>query len=210
MRSTPTRLPTLLLGAALVVGSVLVAAPAQAHDSVVSSTPAAGATVAELPAAFSVSMNDNVLDIAGDGSGSGIQVTDAAGRYFGDGCITVTGPTVSMPATLGGAGVYRMVWQLVSSDGHPTNGEFSFSWAPAEGVETVTGSATPPVCGADVVEETPEPTEESTPEPSATAEVPLEQPNSFGDALLWGGLALLAVVLAVGSALLVTRKRTQQ
>lgn len=207
---TAHRLPAVVLGAAIIVGSVLLAGPAQAHDYVVASTPAEGAVVSEPPSEFSVTMNENVLDIAGDGSGSGIQVTDAAGRYYGDGCVTVAGATVSMPATLGDAGAYRLVWQLVSSDGHPTNGEFSFTWDPAAGVETVEGSATPPVCGEEVGEEV----TAETPEPTATAEapvdVPADEPAGSADWLVWGGIALGVTALAVASALLLTRRRPKE
>jgi len=211
---TAHRLPAVVLGAAIVVGSVLVAAPAQAHDSVIASTPAADAVVTELPEVFSVTMNENVLDLSGDGSTAFIQVTDAVGRYYGDGCVTIAGPTVSMPATLGDPGTYRVVWQLTSSDGHPTDEEFSFAWDPAVGVETVAGSATPPVCGVDSGEEAVDETTDPSAAPSATAEAPVdepaEQPAGNADWLVWGGIALGVTALAVASALLLTRRRKQE
>ena len=116
-------LAVVTLGATVAVGAVLgFAAPAQAHDALVSSNPAQGAVLTALPAEFSITMNQTLVDL-GTGTGSGtnfdIQVTDAAGRFYGDGCISLVDDTMSMPASLGAAGQYTMIWQIVSADSHP-------------------------------------------------------------------------------------------
>ncbi|MGV8969069.1 MAG: copper resistance CopC family protein [Microbacteriaceae bacterium] len=139
---------------------------ASAHDYLVSSNPADGSTQTTLPESFSVTSSANLLDLAGDGSASGILVTDSAGLYYGNGCPNVDGPTLSTPASLGEAGEYSFTWQVVSSDGHPTSGQLSFTWAPEDGVELSAGSPTQPVCGETeitplVTQETMEPTPES-------------------------------------------------
>src|SRR5690606_22460371 len=56
------------------------AAPASAHTQLVGSTPAEGETLAELPAEFSVTMNERVLDDAGL-SAFALRVRDADGLY---------------------------------------------------------------------------------------------------------------------------------
>ena len=147
-----TRTTPALLGAALIVASVFAfATPAVAHDGLVTSTPTAGETLTALPDAFSVTMNDDLLDLEGEGSGFGLLVRDAAGRYYGDGCVTVDGPTLSASAVIGEPGEYTVIWQVVSSDGHPTSDEFTFTWAPQGDVEAAAGSAQAGDCNGQYV-----------------------------------------------------------
>jgi methionine-rich copper-binding protein CopC len=190
------------VGALCAGALLLVAAPASAHSQLVSSTPAADETVTTLPPQFSVTMNEDLLDLAGDGTGFGIQVTDAAGRFYGDGCVTIAGPTLTMGASLGGPGSYRLVYQVVSDDGHPVSAEFAFTWT---GEATGPGSDTPPVCGQAVTTFPAMPTAGPTPEPtpsptqSATAEpgggVPPAVPIALGiiGVLALGGVIALAI-----------------
>lgn len=159
-----------LVGGLVVLG----AAPAFAHSYLVASTPAADSVVTDLPTEFSVTANEPLLDLAGDASGFAIQVVDAAGRFYGDGCLTVSGSTLSMGATLGEPGDYRLYWQVVSADGHPVSGDFGFSWAPDDPSLTTEGVGAPPVCGQTAPESTPTATAgpQVSPEPTpvATAE----------------------------------------
>ncbi len=57
--------------------ALAVATPAQAHNYLVASTPAAGSTISEVPESFSVTTNEALLDLSGDGSGFAIEVTDS-------------------------------------------------------------------------------------------------------------------------------------
>jgi len=137
-----TRTTAALLGAALVTASIFAfAMPAAAHDGLVESTPTAGKTLTALPAAFSVTMNEDLLDLEGEGSGFGLLVRDVDGLYYGDGCVTVDGPTMSAGAVIGEPGEYTVIWQVVSSDGHPISDEFTFTWAPEGEFEATTGAA---------------------------------------------------------------------
>lgn len=182
------------LAAVAVAGAVLLAAatPAQAHNYLVGSTPAEGSTIAELPEAFSVTTNGPLLDLDGDGSGFAIEVTDADGRYYGDGCVTVRDATLSMGASLGEPGDYTLFWQLVSEDGHTVSGSFGFTWA---GAATAAGAASPPDCGGTAVRE---PVSTATPSPRADA--------SLVD-VLWIGGAILAVLVAGTITVLIVSRR---
>jgi methionine-rich copper-binding protein CopC len=171
-----------------------VAAPASAHNYLVSSSPEVGSTIAEVPAQFSVTTNDDLLQIGDDTKGFGILVTDAAGRYYGDGCIAVDGPTVSMPASLGEPGDYTLTWQVVSADGHSVSDSFPFTWT---GAATSAGSTSVPDCNGT--------REVGTPAPQAGA--------SGGTAVdvttvAWIGGAVLAVLIAVGVTLVLVRPRS--
>ena len=216
--TTITRRPLAIvaLGATLAAGAVLgFAAPASAHDVLVSSTPAQGDVLTTLPEAFSVTMNETLSDFVGDGTGFAIQVTDDSGRFYGDGCISLVDATMSMPATLGEAGQYTMIWQLISADSHPVSssstgyGPIVFTWQPPTGTTPSAGSAAAPVCGQ--AEPTPEPTmttqaEDPVATPSATPTAVAEAPVSDDTStLLWLGGAALAVVVAIVATLLIVR-----
>lgn len=138
---------------ALLLGSgaaVLAAAPALGHSVVVDSTPAEGEVLAELPEQFSVTANEPMLVLQGQG-GFALFVQDEDGRYYGDGCVSIDAETMSTTAPeLGAAGDYALVWQFVSADGHTVSGEIPFEWAPSASGTVADGSTSLPSCGAEV------------------------------------------------------------
>lgn len=137
---------TAAVSAALVLG---LASPAAAHDYVVDSTPSDGATITELPDAWTVTANNPLLTLEGNDGAFAIVVTDTEGLYYGDGCVEVSGATMTAPAVLGEPGAYEMTFQYVSSDGHTLSETYGFTYAP-EGEEQVTeGSTAAPECGGD-------------------------------------------------------------
>lgn len=200
------------------------AAPAQAHDVVVASTPAQGETLTVLPAAFSLTLNETLAVQEGTEGNFGIQITDAAGLFYGDGCLSFVDATMSTDAYLGAPGAYTMVWQFASSDGHVVSSNtsgyapISFTWQPAADAVATVGSATAPVCGVTEVS-TADPSADPTPEPTmSTQETPAETPSPSATAtaeasdeststLLWIGGAGLAVVAAVVVTLLLVRPK---
>jgi len=140
-----------LVAGVLGVGAagLLVLAPvssASAHDYVVSSTPAEGSTqTAELTEA-SITFNDVILDLSGTGSSNVLEVTDASGRHFEDGCSATGGATLSTGVALGAAGDYTMTYQAVSADGHTVSASLPFTWAPPAGASAAEGTAARPAC----------------------------------------------------------------
>ena len=185
------------IGTAVALGLLavlLTASPASAHNYLVSSTPEPGETLTELPEQFSVTTNEALLDLGGDGSGFGIEIIDAAGLYYGDGCVTVDGPSVSTAPAIGEAGTYRLVYQVVSADGHTVSDEFTFDWAPGAGFAASAGSATPGDCDGLYARG-----DGSEAKPDA-ASVDLST-------VLWIGGAMLAVGIAVVVTLLVLRPK---
>ena len=217
MRASTPRLASALAVTALVAASILTTAPAaQAHNYLVGSNPSPDSVITEVPGAFSVTTNEALLDLSGSGSGFAIQVTDAAGLYYGDGCGVVDGGTYSSGATLGEAGTYRFLWQVISADGHTVSEEFTFTFEPSADAVTSEGSTSAPVCGESVAEPTEEPTTEPTAvpdEPSATeTATPISAPEtSAADPLPWvlgGGVALLAAAAVIAFALLGRRSTT--
>jgi len=195
------------LSAATVAGLLLlVAAPASAHNYLVASTPAEGSTLTQLPDEFSVTTNDTLLDLAGDGGGFAIQISDSDGGYYGDGCFTIRDATLSTVAALGEAGNYRMLWQLVSADGHTVSGEINFDWQPTGDQVLSEPLSAPPACGGGSLDEAP---------PAATAP-PVEsvEGRSFGvdsgTVILIGAATALVLVAGVAIFLIsVNRKKSE-
>jgi hypothetical protein len=110
------------------------ATPALAHNVLVGSTPAAGASVATGPSEVRLNFDApvqygaNYLTVIGP-DGNHWEKTDNA---------TVTGNSVSTAvAPLGPVGVYQVGYRIISADGHPVSGEVSFTL-------TAAGTGTPP------------------------------------------------------------------
>lgn len=105
----------------LAVAALLAAAaPAQAHDQLIDS--AIEQSDSGEATALRLSFNNNVLEM-----GTEMMVTDAAGGDATNGDPKVSGRDVTLPlnAPLPN-GSYNAVWRVVSSDGHPIEGSFSF------------------------------------------------------------------------------------
>ncbi|MDI2097805.1 copper resistance CopC family protein [Ruicaihuangia caeni] len=125
---------------------LLAAGPAAAHSTVVDSTPSEGEVLTTLPDQFSVTADEELLDLGGEGNGFAMVVQDAEGLYYGDGCATISGDTMTAPALLGEPGEYTLTYQLVSGDGHPLSGVIGFEWAPDGDFEASAGSQTAGAC----------------------------------------------------------------
>ena len=154
--------------AALVLGGALIpAGPASAHDRLVGSTPAADATVTAEPGTIALDFSEDLLSLDAQNSGFAIQVVNASGGTFHeDGCVTVDGTTATSRIALGTAGTYQVTWRAVSSDSHPIDGTYSFTYAP-EGDTTGTPAVlAAPACGdawaGSAATATPEPDPEGT------------------------------------------------
>lgn len=197
MHITARRFPVapFALAASLIAALLMLASPlsASAHDSLQSSSPAADTTVETLPAELTLTFSAELID--GEGA-TEVVVTDPAGASVTAGAAVTAGTTVTQPlASEADAGVYHVLWKVVSSDGHPTDGEFSFTVATSTIVEpTATATAEPA------------PSETPSAEPSPQATATTEGTPADGDAFLrvlpWIIGAL--IVAALGGAIVAT------
>jgi methionine-rich copper-binding protein CopC len=187
-----------LVGVVLVAGSVLgLASPAFAHNYLVSSTPSSGQTLTKLPSRFVITTNEGLLDLSGHGSGFAFRVQDSKGLYYGNGCVKVTGPSMSIAAALGAPGKYSVVWQIVSADGHIVSNQYNFTWAPAKSVTPTKGTASPQNCGGKsggAAPADPNLGKNTTATPNANLGIVL----GVGGGILGLGIVLTVVLLVVG------------
>ncbi|KNY07466.1 copper resistance CopC family protein [Microbacterium sp. GCS4] len=105
-----------------------IAAPASAHDQLVSSTPSDGEQLAAAPTSVTMTFSGELLVLDDSAAGAVVLVVDESGADWSAGSVTVSGSTVTaelrpdMPV----AG-YQVRWQVVSEDGHPISGVIPFT-----------------------------------------------------------------------------------
>ncbi|MDR7113329.1 methionine-rich copper-binding protein CopC [Microbacterium trichothecenolyticum] len=193
----PARVWAFLAALLVALGVVLAtASPAHAHDELLGSDPAQGSTLDALPAQLTLTFSAEIADDAG---ASVVEVTDASGTALADGTPTVQDNVLTQPLTGEASGAVTVLWKVVSSDGHPISGEFSFTVA---GAPTPTESATP------TPTETAAPTASAEPTPTVTSE---PAASEGATALPWiiAGVLALALIAAV-VYLLVSRSRREK
>lgn len=118
-----------LLAALVAAALIFTAAPAQAHDELVSADPPANATLTEAPTELTLTYSANLMDIE---SGNRVRVTDSAGNLLveGAGDAKVKGTTVTQTINVKDPKAdetYTVTWRVVSSDGHPIQGTYTFT-----------------------------------------------------------------------------------
>lgn len=208
-RTDRLRIVSLVAFAALFLALLFGAASgtARAHDVLESSSPKDGESLTTMPREFEITTREPLLNVDGKGAGFGLQVTDRAGAFYGDGCLKIAGPTMSTAAALGAAGRYTLTWQAVSADGHSISDSFDFDWSPAAGQPLTPGSKTVPNCGGTVPAQT-------APTPGSNGPAPASAPKTVAPntliTVLWVGGGLLALAAAaILTAAAIGRKKRQ-
>ncbi|WP_127820007.1 copper resistance CopC family protein [Microbacterium sp. CPCC 204701] len=181
------RLVALVVGLLLAALTVLAtASPAHAHDELLGSDPAAKSTVDALPAQLRLTFSGV---IATEERASEVQVTDASGVTLTDGAPTAQDNVLTQPLAGEASGTVTVLWKVVSSDGHPISGEFSF---------TVAGAPAPTA-----EPDEPAPTRTATPTPTLIDDMtddPVETPLvGLIPVLLAAGVAAVVIALVVSA-----------
>lgn len=122
MRSKLGALVGATIAATLVsLGSAL---PAQAHAQLLASNPQVSATLYQLPKAVTLTFDDDLLLLE---NGNQIQVRDPKRRVVDLGNSAAVGATVSVSLKkLTVLGRYSVAYHVISADGHPVTGSYSF------------------------------------------------------------------------------------
>jgi methionine-rich copper-binding protein CopC len=181
--------------------AVLSAGPAFAHAELIGSSPAADSSVAGVTE-VSVTANEDLLDIGENAEGFVIDVSDEDGAFYGDGCVSVRDDTASMDVKLSLRGTYTVAYRVISDDGHPVEGSFTFDFEGDANESNLVRYVDRPVCGetpVTLVDETTEPTEPSV----ISTAPPVVAPAPSTDLTPWIGLATIPVI--VGAIWLLVR-----
>ena len=171
-----------ILALLLVLGT---AGPASAHDELVRTNPESGASLEKAPTTLELTFSGNIQDI-----GSEVRVTDSHGTDMTRGTLAVQNTKVSQPLREGGSTdeTYTVTWRVVSQDGHPIEGTFTYSVGKGAG----TTASPAPVADGDQT-----PGAEASPQEKVSGTtVPSWVLPVIGGAV---ALVLLLVVLAVAT-----------
>lgn len=176
-----------VVGALAVLGTLVPASAAFAHDQLVSSSPAEGERLSTPPTEVSLEFLDGILDI-----GAIVVVADAAGRDWAAAEPRISGREVHVPldGTLPPAG-YEVRWRVVSADGHPISGLIPFTVGDGEVDNSVVSGGGAPA---------------SSPDSAATVEGE-GLPDVVRIGLLAVGGAAAALLAYAGIGLLLRRRR---
>ncbi|MCD7101906.1 copper resistance CopC family protein [Pseudoclavibacter sp. 13-3] len=191
---------TFTVAIALLVGLLLALQPwaagrAHAHDVLASSDPAAGATLATAPTQVSLTFNNEVLT----GVANQIQVHGPDGSSVaGDGLASVDRRVVTVPVTATADGAYSVAWHVVSSDGHPVEGTFSFTVG-AAGASTAPEATTAPG-------EQPSASSASAAPSDQQAGGQSDDSDHLGATIAWTIAGVVLVVIAVVAIVLCLRR----
>ncbi len=191
---------------ALVLG-VLSAPPAAAHNTLRSTDPADGSTVATAPAQVTLTFDQPAMDL-----GTQIVVTGPDGVVVSEGPVQLVDVSVVQPLAVAlPAGAYTVDWRVTSADGHPLSGAFTFTTTEAVGAPAPADGPTAPAEPTQEPAASAEPSEEEADPADDTATVtvmPISAPADEGvPAWVWVLLGAGVVALLVGVGLVVARRR---
>lgn len=167
-----------LVAVAAVLASVSTAAPAFAHAALISSDPADGAELDTAPTRVTLTFNQDI-----EPQFATVTVSGPDGTPYADGAVRVDGPTVVVDVTpLGAAAPYVVAFRVISADGHPISGTYTFRLT----------KAAPAVANS------------PTPAPSAA---PAQAPAASDEQGFPAWIAVAAAVVLAGLALVMVRRR---
>lgn len=189
-----------VLFAALLAALLALGAPAQAHDTLLESDPADGATLETSPEAITLTFSADVLEVS-----PLVRITDESGEQLAEITPSVDGPvaTATLEEPLP-AGTSTVQWRVVSSDGHPIEGTFEVTVEQDAAAEETTEAPAEESSPAEesAPAETTAPAEEDE---QATAEAAEDESgSSMTPLLIVLGVVVVGAVVAV---LLIMRRR---
>ncbi|MTD58305.1 copper resistance CopC family protein [Amycolatopsis pithecellobii] len=128
-------LAVLALAVAAMIGT---ATPALAHNVLISTDPAKGTALETGPAKITLIFDAPVQG----GDINQISVLGPDRSQWAEGTVAISSNVVTVPVRpLGPAGTYTVGYRILSSDGHPVTGEYTFTLTKA-------GNGTPATAGA--------------------------------------------------------------
>ena len=104
---------------------VMYALPVNAHSALVSSVPAADATVVDFPMEVVLNFNEDLM-IVGDENPNKLEVFDSQGALVSGGTV-VKGASIAAPVGIVGNGAFSVKYRVVSKDGHVVEGSYRFN-----------------------------------------------------------------------------------
>ena len=110
---------------ALVTSVTLTALPATSHEQLVNQEPKSGQVLEAGIAEVRLSFSDDLISLD-NSAGSEIVILDSNQNPVNNGCAVIDARTAIARADIDTPGTYQVGWRVVSGDGHPISGNFSF------------------------------------------------------------------------------------
>jgi methionine-rich copper-binding protein CopC len=110
---------------ALATTLTLTALPANAHEQLVDQEPKPGQILEAGIAEVKLSFSDDLISLD-NSAGSEIVILDSNQNPVNNGCAVIDARTAIARADIDTPGTYEVGWRVVSGDGHPISGSFSF------------------------------------------------------------------------------------
>jgi methionine-rich copper-binding protein CopC len=110
---------------ALATTLTLTALPANAHEQLVDQEPRPGQILEAGIAEVKLSFSDDLISLD-NSAGSEIVILDSNQNPVNNGCAVIDARTAIARADIDTPGTYEVGWRVVSGDGHPISGSFSF------------------------------------------------------------------------------------
>jgi methionine-rich copper-binding protein CopC len=110
---------------ALVTSVTLTALPASSHEQLVDQEPKSGQVLEAGIAEVRLSFSDDLISLD-NSAGSEIVILDENQNPVNNGCAAIDARTAIARADIDTPGTYQVGWRVVSGDGHPISGSFSF------------------------------------------------------------------------------------
>lgn len=183
--------------------AAVVAAPAaQAHSTLVGTTPEQGATVDEAPKSVEIVFNEEIS------SEFATLTVMSDGEDVAEGDPEVEGDTISVSVPSLDAGTYTVGYRVVSADGHPVQGSWEFTVEGTGGAEAGAAESTGAESSA-AESNSGNSTSNDQPTDSGVSAEPADEADEGGVNLFAaiGLLAVLAIVLIGGAAFLLQRHK---
>ena len=184
-----SKVVSILVGLLLIsVSFISGAIPASAHADLTGTSPVDGAVLESEPESLTLSFNSRILDGMAE-----IAVTNSLDELVTGVVAESASTTVTAlwPADLPGD-TYVVAYRIVSEDGHPITGTFSFSYPDSQ---TVTAESDVTTVDIPTVEPDQTALEQSIAESANNASTSSDSPSATRSLLVWalGFLALVAV-----------------
>jgi hypothetical protein len=110
---------------ALVTSVTLTALPASSHEQLVDQEPKSGQVLEAGISEVRLSFSDDLISLD-NSAGSEIVILDSNQNPVNNGCAVIDARTAIARADIDTPGTYQVGWRVVSGDGHPISGSFSF------------------------------------------------------------------------------------
>ena len=201
--SRPAARPASLLAlcsALLLAVMLALPAPAQAHDTLLSTDPEDGATLETSPEDITFTFSADILEVS-----PLVRITDEDGTELAEIVPTIDGPTATatLPEPLP-AGTHSIQWRVVSSDGHPIEGTLTLTVEqdPKGAAEPSDGGGEGTAEGEDGAEQPAEQDDPAAQEPAEESQ-DAQESDSEEDAGLGMGVLIIilaAVIVGAGAA----------